>query len=642
MKSADGSSTAAPMSTADPTPTPANGSIPAPTTSNGSAPATSNGAIPAPATRPTLTPSTGPIPAHAIGSALATSTGSISTGAISTKASISTADLQALLDESAEALERGRCVEGADLSRRAIEQAIKLGDRAREASGLSLLARQLTRSGQYELTAAVCDQAAAILRELDDQPGFCDNMIVQALALNELGLSEDALEALDVAHDVASRLNDRKLLYWVHNRIAVVLSAMQDHARAQDFQRRALVLVEGLDEDARFCIINNVSDNAIGLFRQIGETGDRAAADQAVQDGLRYAETALAMAVASKNPYRKVMALDNGGMLLALAGDHAESMKRLDEAISLAVENGYHSLELAGRHHQATVLLLQGRMVEAIPLLEAALKRAVELGERPTELEVLLALSEALERTGRFKLALRRLKEFVALDRQLRSGVAATRARMLAHLVDLENARGEAVAARNEALRHRARTQELEDENRALERRTLDLDRRVNEDALTRLSNRHHLEAELPRLYAESIAQVEPIALVILDIDHFKHVNDTFGHAVGDAVLVRLARLLIDSRRAGDLVGRLGGEEFLLAFPGLDETDAVEVCERLRRSVEADDWASIRPGLQVTVSLGVCARSDENDVDELVERADASMYRAKRSGRNRVERYTGR
>jgi diguanylate cyclase (GGDEF)-like protein len=118
-------------------------------------------------------------------------------------------------------------------------------------------------------------------------------------------------------------------------------------------------------------------------------------------------------------------------------------------------------------------------------------------------------------------------------------------------------------------------------------------------------------------------------------------VNDTFGHAVGDTVLVRLAQLLVSARRVGDLVGRLGGEEFLLAFPGLGELAAIDLCQRLRRSVEADDWAAIRPGLRVTVSLGVCARSDENSVDEVVERADAAMYRAKRGGRNRVEWHSG-
>src|SRR5690349_6555621 len=183
----------------------------------------------------------------------------IPTGSIST-ASISTAGLQALLDESALALERGQCIEGAELSRHAVQQAIELGDRPREASGLRLLSRQLTGAGNYELTAAICDQASAILRELDDQVGLCENQIVQALALHELGLAEDALDVLNSAHQVANQLNDRNLQYWVLNRIAVVHSGLQDHVGANDFQRRALALADGLDEDARFCIINNFSD----------------------------------------------------------------------------------------------------------------------------------------------------------------------------------------------------------------------------------------------------------------------------------------------------------------------------------------------------------------------------------------------
>jgi diguanylate cyclase (GGDEF)-like protein len=187
----------------------------------------------------------------------------------------------------------------------------------------------------------------------------------------------------------------------------------------------------------------------------------------------------------------------------------------------------------------------------------------------------------------------------------------------------------------------RARSRELEEEKQKLESRAAELDRRVNEDSLTRLSNRHYLETALPRLYAEAAAQGRSLAVVVLDIDHFKNVNDTFGHAVGDAVLVQMARLLIKGRRTGDLVGRLGGEEFLMAFPGMDVRTAQEVCERLRRSIQLHDWEGLRPGLRVTVSLGVCVRSDESNVDELVDRADAGMYRAKRAGRNRVEWYSG-
>jgi diguanylate cyclase (GGDEF)-like protein len=544
--------------------------------------------------------------------------------------------LQALLDQSQEALDSGRSIEGAAYSRQAIELAVQLADRPGQAAALCLLARQLTRLGSYEECSATCDRAAAILQELDDQVGLCDILIVQALALNELGLSEEALGVLAVAREVAARRNDRTLLYWVLNRIAVVHSGMHDFRRAQDFQLRALALSEGLDEDARFCIINNLSDNAIGFYRQLHSDGD-AGAEQVLRDGLMYAETALAMAVRSHNSYRQVLSLDNGGMLSGLAGNYVDALDKLVAARELAAHRGYQGLELAARHHTASVLLLRGDPGTAAVELSAVLERALELGEPPTQLGVLLELSSALELTGQFEAALHRYKQFVALERQLGSTVAATRARMLVHLVDLDAARLDAADARTESQIYRERSRELEGEIQALEKLAVELDRRANEDALTRLSNRLHLETELPRMFADSTASGRGLVVVVLDIDHFKHVNDSFGHSTGDAVLVRVAQLLTQSRRAGDLVGRLGGEEFLLAFQDMDERSAVALCQRLRLNIQDHDWSGLRPGLQVTVSLGVCARSIEAEVQELLERADARMYHAKRAGRNRVE-----
>jgi diguanylate cyclase len=548
-------------------------------------------------------------------------------------------ELQALLTKANSALQSGQGIEGAVLSRRAIDLAVQLGDRAGEAAGLALLARQLTLTGDLELCAATSDQAATILRELDDEAGLCKMLIVRALALNELGLGEEALEALSVARELAVRLNDRTQLFWVLNRIAVVQStAMRDFARAQDFLLRALALAETLDDaDATFGIMNNLSDNAIGLCRDLRDAGRSEQAEAVLANGLSYVGRAIELARATGNPYRESIALDNQAMLLGLAAEYSRARDVLATARELAEKHGYHSMVLATLEHSASVLMLEGRVAEAVPLLIEALGRAIENGELPVRVGILLELSAAHERIGQFEPALGRHKEFVLMERQLRSTVAATRARLLVDHVNLDSARSEAAVARTESQLLRARGSELEAEKQALEERARELDHRANEDALTHLSNRHHLDAELPRLLRDAIAAELPLAVVVVDIDHFKHVNDTFGHAVGDAVLVGVARLLTRSRRADDLVGRLGGEEFLLAFPGLDETSAVEVCQRLRRNVEANDWSAIRPGLRVTVSLGVCARSDETKVDQLIDRADARMYRAKRAGRNRVE-----
>ena len=113
--------------------------------------------------------------------------------------------------------------------------------------------------------------------------------------------------------------------------------------------------------------------------------------------------------------------------------------------------------------------------------------------------------------------------------------------------------------------------------------------------------------------------------------------NDRYGHAVGDDVLRAVARILLDNTRSGDLLARMGGEEFLVVFAGTPIGVANDVCERLRQAVEKHDWQRLAPGLCLTVSIGLCDALHSVDVRGLLERADASLYAAKRGGRNRVE-----
>jgi diguanylate cyclase (GGDEF)-like protein len=555
------------------------------------------------------------------------------------------ARLRELLANSVSALDRGRCNQGIDLSTEAIALAGRLGDRRAEASALVLLARHLSRAGDNEACSQVCDQAAHALQALGDEAGLGEILVVQALALNDQGLAEEALDSLAVAREVAARLNDRPLLFWVLNRIAVVHSGMQDFVRAKQFQLRALELANGLDVDAWFCIVNNIADNSVGLYRQLRTDGpeDAPEAQEALRDGLEFAAKAVELSQHPTNgtPYRQSLAWDNHGMLLALAGRSDEGLAAIMKARGIAVEHGFAAMEVATLYHSAFVRLERGDTGQAIDELTVALERATAMGELVTRMEIALELSRALERSGQFEAALQRYKEFTSVERQLRSAVGATRARRLEQLVEVDNARLDAADARTESQLYRERSRELESEIQALEQLAADLDRRANEDALTRLANRHSIETELPRLIEAAAVTDRPLSLAVLDIDHFKHVNDTWGHSVGDEVLVAMAGLLRRSSRAGDLAGRYGGEEFLLALPGQGPEAAYEVCQRVRRSVQDHDWSSIRPGLRVTISIGVCAAEPGDDVRELVERADERLYRAKRSGRNRVEAYPG-
>lgn len=171
-----------------------------------------------------------------------------------------------------------------------------------------------------------------------------------------------------------------------------------------------------------------------------------------------------------------------------------------------------------------------------------------------------------------------------------------------------------------------------------LQRRQFELDRLARRDALTGLYNRRHLEEVLAWELERTCSCRLPFSIALLDLDHFKTVNDTFGHVAGDQVLRETAELLGSRLRQEDTPGRFGGEEFLLLLPGTPERGALLVAEQIRRSVLEHHFSSC-PGHRVTVSIGVAtAGADEavNDPLTLITLADRQLYQAKRMGRNRV------
>jgi len=158
-------------------------------------------------------------------------------------------------------------------------------------------------------------------------------------------------------------------------------------------------------------------------------------------------------------------------------------------------------------------------------------------------------------------------------------------------------------------------------------------------DSLTGLHNRRYMENHLENLILQARPRGKDLTLMILDIDHFKAVNDTYGHGAGDDVLKEFAHRIAENTRGLDLVCRLGGEEFVIVMPDTDLSFANHVAERLRKRIAETEFV-IDEGSRhctVTVSIGIAALEGAKDsVSELLSRADEALYRAKRDGRNRV------
>jgi two-component system cell cycle response regulator len=164
------------------------------------------------------------------------------------------------------------------------------------------------------------------------------------------------------------------------------------------------------------------------------------------------------------------------------------------------------------------------------------------------------------------------------------------------------------------------------------------LDTSARTDQLTSLPNRRHLDDVIVAAMSAGDRHAVPVSLLMIDLDHFKRVNDTYGHTTGDHVLQHVAALLQAAVRTEDVVGRWGGEEFLAVLPHTDETGASRIAERIRESVGTSPYTNNAGDriIVTTLSVGCATMVSGGDKDELIHRADQALYAAKSAGRDLV------
>ncbi len=371
------------------------------------------------------------------------------------------------------------------------------------------------------------------------------------------------------------------------------------------------------------------------------------------------------------------LARSNEGRALIRLGEQTEAVEALEEA--LAWFEDLHNAryipvtksKLAGAHAAAGDALLADRLYqEALEgfngnqdgfeaeirgsygefLLAASrpqaaleqLRRASELftaGNKPIPATNLLRpAGAALAALGRHQEAYQQLVSYLAERERIDADSSGQLLSML--LAQLE------AGLDDEHQLHVVARQAVADANRVLREQAEELESLSTTDDLTGLFNRRYFRTRLEEEEPRARRHEHDLVVILLDVDNFKRVNDFFSHAVGDAVLVRVAELLKQSVRGSDVVARWGGEEFVVLVPGTTKASALEAAERARLHVAGHDWQRKAPGLEVTVSVGVAALSEveaaaevpgqQAGVAELIRLADARLYAAKRAGRNRT------
>ena len=160
----------------------------------------------------------------------------------------------------------------------------------------------------------------------------------------------------------------------------------------------------------------------------------------------------------------------------------------------------------------------------------------------------------------------------------------------------------------------------------------------TNTDLMTRLKMRHYFLTMLSEAMQRAHSVGEPLSLIMLDLDHFKHINDTYGHLFGDDVLRAVAEVVLTNVRQTDLAARYGGEEFIVLLPNADSNRAMAIAERVRHGVAAAQFGSDGTPLAVTVSLGLAEYNPQIDKTShmFIDRVDRALYCSKRDGRNRT------
>ena len=475
----------------------------------------------------------------------------------------------------------------------------------------------LYRSGRLVELVQAGLETLPLLRADGPATELIDLLRTVALSACDSNRLEVAQLCAQEAHRLALGLGDVGRLSLAVNTMGCFFERTGDPWQAERLLHEALTLAQTQSEMLpKFAALNNLGAVLIGSFHLLRDAVPIEEAREPLRRALPCAREAVAMAMAMRagDAFCKAITLCNLGEILVNLGRADQADAALNQAQDEALRGGFaaqrwHIAVARGEWH-----LLQGQPQAAWDSLARALHESAASGVLTTQLRLHHSLWRAARALGQHADALEHLQAYLQLER-LRT-VTQQRAQS-----ELFVTRLEAEQMRVEAHRHRVLAREL--------------DADVHRDPLTGLGNRRELARRWPQLLTQAAAEGTPLAVAMLDLDGFKRVNDTLGHAVGDRVLVALAGLLRTHTRAADLVARMGGEEFLLALPDTTPERALEVCERLREQVAAFDWTVLGPGLQVTISAGL-ACSPPVDRALLAETADAALYRAKSAGRNRV------
>lgn len=476
-------------------------------------------------------------------------------------------------------------------------------------------------NGNYKLAVSQSFQALAAVDSVS-QP------TLKIQLFNNIGATYTHLgnfaEALDYhlhALKIARNIGARTLEVSVLGSIGLTYTSANNPTQALENYQKAIQLSRELgDQRNEAILLNNVTLAHLKLQ-------DHA---QALASILRSLELARELAMFPL----EVAVLGTVGEVYLAMNDHQHAVAYLQQSLISSRRFGLRYAEFWDLISLGKIAHHQYEDESALVYFQHARDVAQDMGSRSEEAECHQLLASIYERREHFKDALDHYKRYLAIKESLFGEEAETRLAVLEVTHEVETAKKDAEIFR---LKNVTLQQEIEERKRM----QVILEELAITDYLTKLYNRRQFFLLAETEFERTLRYHHPLSVAMFDIDHFKQVNDTYGHTTGDVILFQIARFIQKNIRESDVIGRYGGEEFILLLPETDSLQAKIATERIREGIAAQPFETEKGAIAITISIGIVgidadACAESSTLDMLIDKADQALYAAKESGRNRT------
>lgn len=465
-------------------------------------------------------------------------------------------------------------------------------------------------------------QSLEMIKREGDQPQIGDRLTRIAHSHAHLMNFPEALSIIYRALDMAQQGSDKLLEGKALNTIGLIYLQLTEPLKALSFIQQAFDILE---QNGKPDSVSLTYHNFSRAYLNLGQ----------YEKALQYGQKAVEHHRLTGDYHLMASNLTGIGQVYQAQQDQKKAQEAYNKALEIARKFGYHCEASMALCRIGEIRVDQKDYQAAQDSLEESLTLIHDVVQHPVYAECHRLLAELYTQQNNYEKALRSHRTYHAAIYQRYQQDLASRVRVLEMANNLETANkiSEALQAQNEELRAEVK---LRKEAQAK------LEELSQQDALTGIYNRRYFFELADREFIRARRYGHPLSAIMIDLDYFKSINDQHGHIVGDQVLIEVARRIRHSARQVDLVGRYGGEEFVVLLPETSLADAEVLAMRIWQNLTEEPTITRELSIPVKASIGIscCTKADSIGLDELIDRADKALYRAKDLGRNRIISYT--